>query len=87
MQRFVTKFLEGKRLNLDQTDIWKAMLELAFCRYGDASDCNSNVGRTHKEIANLLGLNVTSVEEKCMNVDQKIRRKDKERNCSTKGNQ
>ena len=82
----VTKFSEGKRLNLDQTDIWKAMLELAFCRYGDASDCNSNVGRTHKEIANLLGLNVTSVEEKCMNVDQKIRRKDKERNCSTKGN-
>ncbi|KAL3802218.1 hypothetical protein HJC23_001762 [Cyclotella cryptica] len=82
----VTKFSEGKRLNLDQTDIWKAMLELAFCRYGDASDGNSNVERTHKDIVNLLGLNVTSVEEKCMNLDQNFRRKDKERNCSTKGN-
>jgi hypothetical protein len=62
------------------------MLELAFCRYGDASDGHNNVERTHKDIANLLSLNVTSVEEKCMNLDQKIRRKDKERNCSTEGN-
>ena len=71
----VMQFLEGKRLNLDQTDIWKVMLELAFCRYGDASDGNSNVGRTHTDLTSLLGLNVTSVEEKYVNLDEKIRRK------------
>ncbi len=55
----VTKFSEGKRLNLDGTDTWSCMLELAFCRAGDG-----NIEKTHEEISGLLGIVLTSVERK-----------------------
>jgi len=51
----LTKFSEGKRLNLEHTDLWKSMILLVFCRTG-------NIDETHKELAVLLNLNVTGAE-------------------------
>ena len=50
-----SKFTQGKRLNLDQTDLWKSILLLIFCRVGHIDDI-------HKELSNLLGLDITTAE-------------------------
>lgn len=72
----VTKFSEGKKNKYNQTDIWKAILEIALCRAGDAADGQSNVSRTHEQIACLLGISITSVERKAMEREDKKRRSD-----------
>ena len=51
----LTKFSEGKRLNLEHTDLWKSMILLVFCRTG-------NIEETHKELGGILNLNTTTAE-------------------------
>ena len=51
------KFTEGKRLNLDQTDYWKSILDYCFCRVG-----KGNIERTMRELSDALGLEMNSVE-------------------------
>ena len=52
------KFTKGKRLNLDQADTWKSILELCFCRAG------GNVEKSMVELSKELGLEVNSIEQK-----------------------
>ena len=54
-------FSEGKRINIDHTDIWKTMLELSSCVTG-----SGNVERKHIEFSDHLGIPVTSVENHFM---------------------
>jgi len=51
----LTIFLEGKRLNLEHTDLWKSMVLLVIYRTG-------NIDETHKELSSLLNLNVVAAE-------------------------
>ena len=53
----LAKFSEGKRLNLEHTDMWKSMILLVFCRTG-------NIEETHKELGGILGLSTTTAEKK-----------------------
>ncbi|KAL7541261.1 hypothetical protein ACHAWF_006894 [Thalassiosira exigua] len=76
----VTKFSEGKRLCLDHSDIWKCMVELAFCRAG-----GDNIERTHDEVSSLLGIPVTEVERLYQKRAKKKRVTDYIRNNSKEG--
>jgi hypothetical protein len=51
----LTKFAEGKRLNLEGKDLWKNMILLVFCRTG-------NIERTHKDLSSILGLSATKAK-------------------------
>ena len=64
----LTKFSEGKRLNLEHTNLWKSMIFLVFCRTG-------NTYETHKELSGLLNLNVTVVET--VQLAKKVRNENK----------
>ena len=65
----LAKFSEGKRLNLEHTDLWKSMILLVFCRTGSIED-------THKELSALLDLSTTSAER----VQLSRKRKKREQN-------
>ena len=65
-----TMFSEGKRLNLDQTDIWKCMVELSVCITGEG-----NIERTHEELSQILSIPVTSIEEMFMERQMKERQR------------
>ena len=70
----LTKFSEGKRINLDQTDYWKSILDYCFCRAGD------NIERTLVELSDGLGLEVNSVELEAQAKHKRKRKKDVLRN-------
>lgn len=57
----IAMYSEGKRLNLDQTDAWKAMAELAVCVTG-----KGNKEKTHRQLSELLGIELTSAEIESM---------------------
>ena len=59
-------FSEGKRINVDHTDIWKTMLELSSCVTG-----NGNIEQTYIELSDHLGIPVTSVENHFMELKSK----------------
>lgn len=63
-----TKWTEGKRLNLDHTDAYIVANQITFCRIGDG-----NVEKTHDEVSEQMGLNVTSSQKKYQAKAQKER--------------
>ena len=67
----LTKFSEGKRLNLEHTDLWKSMILLVFCHTG-------NIEETHQELSDILGLGITSTETRRLASTQKKRKQNKE---------
>ena len=71
---------EGKRLNVDHTDLWKIILELSSCL-----SRKDNVERTHIELSELLGLLVTYIEKRVMDKNCKKREKDYIRNNGVEG--
>ena len=71
----LTKFSEGKRLNLEHTDLWKSMILLVFCRTGNIED-------THNELGSILGLSTTTAETLRLAKNKRKREKSKERDQS-----
>lgn len=67
----LTKFSEGKRLNLEHTDLWKNMILLVFCRTG-------NIEETHQELSDILGLDITSAETRRLASTSKKRKQNRE---------
>ena len=59
--QIATMFSEGKRLNLDQIDICKAMVKLSVCL-----TVNDNIKRTNGELSSLLGIPVTLAKKQFM---------------------
>ena len=51
-----TKYTEGKRLNVDHSDLWTVISRLVFIRIGEG-----NVAKTHQELSHQLSLPVTDV--------------------------
>ena len=68
-----SKFSQGKRLNLEHTDLWKSMVFLGLCRSG-------NIERTHEQISALLNLDVLAPEKRSMETWKRVREKNYERN-------
>ena len=62
----LAKLSEGKRLNLEHTDLWYSMLLLVFCRSGKE-------GETHRQLSELLGLSSTAAEERRLAQNKKTR--------------
>ncbi|KAK1733538.1 hypothetical protein QTG54_015826 [Skeletonema marinoi] len=69
----LSKFSEGKRLNLEHTDLWRSMIMLVVCR-------SRNIEKTHKELSELLGLEVTKIEE--MRMTKKAKKRERNKNYS-----
>jgi hypothetical protein len=67
----LAKFSEGKRLNLEHTDLWRSMIMLVFCRTG-------NIEETHEELSELLGLNITNIEVMKLMQKSKKRKRNRE---------
>ena len=63
------KFSEGKRLNLDLTDLWEVMCKLTFCRVGEG-----NIERTHDKVSDKLGLPINSKETAYLKKEARKRR-------------
>ena len=68
------KFSEGKRLNLDQTDYWKSILDYCFCTSGE------NIERKMLELSYQLDVAVNSVQHKSMDRMQPKRKSNVKRN-------
>ncbi|EJK60370.1 hypothetical protein THAOC_19287, partial [Thalassiosira oceanica] len=77
-----TKFTEGKRLNVDHSDIWTAINRLVFIRLGE-----DNVAKTHQQLSNQLSLKVTGVSRTYRAKADKKRGKDKKRATSDSAKQ
>ena len=73
-------FSEGKRLNLDQIDICKAMVKLSVCL-----TVNDNIKRTNGELSSLLGIPVTLAKKQFMERKQEKWNKDYVRNNDKEG--
>ena len=74
----LTKFTEGKRLNLEHTDLWRNMIMLVFCRTGIIEE-------THHELSRLLNLGSTEIEVMRLMQNGKKRKRNKERSSSEAG--
>lgn len=70
----LTKFSEGKKLNVDHSNIWTAINHLVFIRSGDG-----NVQKTNHEISALLSLPVTCTSMEYREKADKKRSKDQAR--------
>jgi len=70
----IVMFSEGKRLNLDQTDGWKAMAELAVCITGQG-----NRDKTHRQLSALLGIELTAAEIASLEKQAKKNEQDRKR--------
>ena len=68
-----TRYTEGKRINCDQTDYWKSILDLCFARAG-------NIERTMNELSDQLGLEINEVERQSQEEHATKRKKDGDRN-------
>ena len=68
------KFTEGKRLNLDQTDYWKSILDFCYCRAG------GNIERTMLQLSDQLCVPVNSVQTKSNAETKRKRISDVKRN-------
>ena len=78
----LVKFSEGKRLNLNLTDLWEVMCMLTFCRIGDG-----NVEKTHDKMSTKLGIPVTSAETKFLKRSAKKAKKNKARQITPEAKQ
>lgn len=76
----LAKFSEGKRLNLEHTDLWRNMIMLVFCRTGMIEDC-------HQELSQLLNLEITTIEVMALMKRKKKRKGNKARSGSKAGKQ
>jgi len=74
----LVKFTEGKRLNLEHTDLWQNIIMLVFCRTGKIED-------THNELSQLLNLEITEIEVMRLLKRSKKRKKNRERASSETG--
>ena len=54
----LTKFTEGKRINVDHTDLWTSVNQLVFIRSG-----NGNIEQTHQDISEQLSLPLSSISQ------------------------
>jgi hypothetical protein len=75
----ITQYSEGKRLNLDQTDLWKNMCELTACNAGPG-----NKRKTHEEISGLLCIPVSPIESVRYDKMEKTQSKDRIRSLGNK---
>ena len=54
----LTKFTEGKRLNVDHTDLWTSVNQLVFIRSGEG-----NIEQTHQDISEQLSLPLSTISQ------------------------
>ena len=66
----LTQYTDGKRINVDHSDLWKAVTELTACNAG-----KGNKRKTLMETSNLLCMPVTPVQTDRLSVVEKSRRK------------
>ena len=70
----LTKYTEGKRLNVDHSDLWTVINRLVFIRMGEG-----NAAKTHQELSDQLSLPVTGVSRNFRTKADKKRASDQSR--------